>query len=298
MGIGAVCHTLNPRLFKVDLEYIVNRAADSVVIVDGSFVTKLAEILPVCPSVRHVIVIEGVGSVMNGANKDGVWHDYDALVATYPPTERWGEFPENTAAGLCFTSGTTSRPKGVLYSHRSNFLHTLMALQADLHGLSARDVVLPIVPMFHANAWGLAFSAPAVGAKLVMPGAKFLDPAVLLEKIELEEVTFAGGVPTVMQSLIDHYRATRTRPATLKRVIAGGARCPERIIEEFEDVLGVEVVYAWGMTELSPVGTMNMPRRMPGWQSPEERTPLRPGKAARRSARSTTSRRRRPASSS
>ena len=170
MGIGAVCHTLNPRLFKADLEYIVNRAADSVVIIDGSLVTKLAEILPACPSVRHVIVIEGVGSVTNDLHNDTVWHDYDALVAAHPPTERWGEFPEDTAAGLCFTSGTTSRPKGVLYSHRSNFLHTLMALQVDVHGLSARDVILPIVPMFHANAWGLAFSAPAVGANLVMPG--------------------------------------------------------------------------------------------------------------------------------
>ena len=115
--------------------------------------TKLAEILPACPSVRHVIVIEGVGSVTNDLHNDTVWHDYDALVAAHPPTERWGEFPEDTAAGLCFTSGTTSRPKGVLYSHRSNFLHTLMALQVDVHGLSARDVILPIVPMFHANAW-------------------------------------------------------------------------------------------------------------------------------------------------
>ena len=134
MGIGAVCHTLNPRLFNADLEYIVNRAADSVVIVDRSLVTKLAEVLPGCPSVRHVVVIDGAGPVTNELHKDTVWHDYDALVAAHPPTERWGEFPENTAAGLCFTSGTTSRPKGVLYSHRSNFLHTLMALQADVHG--------------------------------------------------------------------------------------------------------------------------------------------------------------------
>ena len=192
----------------------------------------------------------------------------------HPPTERWGEFPEDTAAGLCFTSGTTSRPKGVLYSHRSNFLHTLMALQVDVHGLSARDVILPIVPMFHANAWGLAFSAPAVGANLVMPGEN-LNPAGLAEMIELEKVTFAGAVPTVMHGLIDHYRATRTRPATLKRVIIGGARCPERIIEEFEDVLGVEVVHGWGMTELSPIGTMNVPRRTPAWQSPEERNTLK-----------------------
>ena len=274
MGIGAVCHTLNPRLFNADLEYIVDRAADSVVIVDRSLAARLAEVLPGCPSVRHVVVIDGAGSVTNELHKDTVWHDYDALVAAHLPTARWGEFPEDTAAGLCFTSGTTSQPKGVLYSHRSNFLHTLMALQADVHGVSARDVVLPIVPMFHANAWGLPFSAPAVGAKLVMPGAN-LDPAVLAEAIELEEVTFATGVPTVMQGLIYHYRATRTRPGTLKRVLIGGARCPERIIEEFEDVLGVEVVHGWGMTELSPIGTMNVLRRTPAWQSPEERNTIK-----------------------
>ena len=270
MGIGAVCHTLNPRLFKADLEYIVNRAADCVVVVDGSLVAKLAEILPACSSVRHVVVIDGTGPVTSGADKDIVWHDYGALVAAHPPTERWGEFPEDTAAGLCFTSGTTSQPKGVLYSHRSNFLHTLMALQTDVHGLAARDVVLPIVPMFHANAWGLAFSAPAVGAKLVMLGEN-LNSAVVAETIEVEEVTFAGAVPTVMQGLLDHYRAAQTRPATLKRFITGGARCPERVIEEFEDVLGVEVAHAWGMTELSPVGTMNMSLKAVAWQSPEER---------------------------
>ena len=274
MSIGAICHTLNPRLFNADLEYIVNRAADSVVIVDRSLSGKLAGVLPGCPSVRHVVVIDGTGPVTNYLHEDIVWHNYDALVTAQPPTERWGEFPEDTAAGLCFTSGTTSRPKGVLYSHRSNFLHTLIALQADMQGLSARDVILPIVPMFHANAWGLAFSAPAVGAKLVMPGEN-LNPAVLAETIELEEVTFTTGVPTVMQGLIDHYRGTRTRPATLKRVITGGARCPERMIEEFEDVLGVEVIHAWGMTELSPIGTMNAPRRTPAWRSPEERNTLK-----------------------
>jgi fatty-acyl-CoA synthase len=269
-GIGAVCHTLNPRLFNADLEYSVTRAADSIVIVDASLVAKLAQVLPACPSVRHVVVIDGVRPVTDNLRKDIFWHDYDALVAAHPQADRWGEFPESAAAGLCFTSGTTSRPKGVLYSHRSNFLHTLMVLQADVHGLSAREVILPIVPMFHANAWGLPFSAPAVGAKLVMPGEN-LDPAVLAKTIELEEVTFTGAVPTVMQSLVDHYRATRTRPVTLKRFITGGARCPERLIDEFEDILGVEVAHGWGMTELSPLGTMNMPRRTPKWQSPEER---------------------------
>src|SRR5262245_10791603 len=149
MGIGVVCHTLNPRLFNADLEFVVNRAADSVVIVDRSLAAKLAQILPACPSVRHVVVMDGAGPVTNDLHKDAVWHDYDALVAAHSPTERWGEFPETAAAGLCFTSGTTS--KGVLYSHRSNFLHTLMVLQTDVHGLSARDVILPIVPMFHAN---------------------------------------------------------------------------------------------------------------------------------------------------
>ena len=183
-------------------------------------------------------MIDGAGPVASELHKDIVWHDYDALVAAHPPTERWGEFPEDTAAGLCFTSGTTSQPKGVLYSHRSNFLHTLMALQTDVHGLAARDVVLPIVPMFHANAWGLAFSAPAVGAKLVMPGEN-LDSAVVAETIEVEEVTFAGAVPTVMQGLLDHYRATQNaagdaqavhhRRCSLSRARNRGVRrCPWR----------------------------------------------------------------------
>ena len=263
-----------PWLFDTDLEYIINCAADVVVIVDRSLAAKLAGVQPACPSVRHVVMIGNAGPGLNDLPKDTVWHDYDALAAAHPPTQRWGEFPEEAAAGLCCTSGTTGRPKGVLYSHRSNFLHTLMVLQADGHGLSARDVVLPIVPMFHANAWGLAFSAPAVGAKLVMPGED-LHPASLAEVIELEEVTIAFAVPTVMQGLIDHYRAMRTRPATLKRFFTGGARCPERVIEEFEDILRVEVVSAWGMTELSPVGTVNIPRHTTAWRSPEERNALK-----------------------
>lgn len=267
-GIGAVCHTLNPRLFNPDLEYIVNRADDSVIVVDSFLAPKLAEILPACPSLCHVIVIDGDDALPSG--RHATWHEYDALIAAHPAGVHWGAFPEDTAAGLCFTSGTTGRPKGVLYSHRSNFLHTLMALQADVHGLSAGDVVLPIVPMFHANAWGLAFSAPAVGAKLVLPGAN-LEPGILAETMDREEVTFAAAVPTVMQGLIDHYRNAQKRPATLRRIAIGGTRCPERMIEEFEDTLGVEVVHGWGMTELSPVGTMNVPRRKPSWRSPEER---------------------------
>ena len=170
----------------------------------------------------------------------------------------WGGFGEETACGLCYTSGTTGDPKGVLYSHRSNVLHTFITLQADIMGLSANDVVLPIVPMFHANAWGIAFSAPAVGAKLVMPGPR-LDGASVHELLESEGVTFSAAVPTVWQGLLQHLDATGARLSTLKRVVIGGAACPEVLIRRFWEVHGVEVRHAWGMTETSPVGSTGTP---------------------------------------
>ena len=188
---------------------------------------------------------------------------YEDWIAGRPETDAagappWGRFDEQTACGLCYTSGTTGDPKGVLYSHRSNFLHTFMTLQADLMGLSANDVVLPIVPMFHANAWGLAFSAPAVGAKLVMPGAR-LDGASVHELLEREAVTFSAAVPTVWQTLLQYLDASGARLTSLKRVVIGGSACPEVLLRRFWDDYGVEVRHAWGMTETSPVGTTGTP---------------------------------------
>ena len=170
----------------------------------------------------------------------------------------WGRFGEETACGLCYTSGTTGDPKGVLYSHRSNFLHTFITLQADVFGLKASDTMLMVVPMFHANAWGVAFSAPAVGAKLVMPGAR-LDGASVFELLESEQATVSAAVPTVWQMLLQYLQSTGQRPSTLKRVVIGGSACPEAMIRTFWNDYGVEVLHAWGMTETSPVGTMATP---------------------------------------
>jgi fatty-acyl-CoA synthase len=180
----------------------------------------------------------------------------------------WGGFDEQTAAGLCYTSGTTGNPKGVLYSHRSNFLHTLVTMGRDVLSVSARDTILPVVPMFHANAWGLAFSAPAVGAKLVMPGQK-LDGASVYELLETEGVTFSAAVPTVWQMLLQHLRETKSKLTTLERVVIGGSAVPESIVRGFRDEYGVDVTHAWGMTETSPLGTQATPNATIAAMDPE-----------------------------
>jgi len=261
MGIGAVCHTLNPRLHPDQIAWIIRHAEDRIIFVDLTFVPILEEILTHCPSVEHVIVftdshhmtpfqIRGVPTLTwKGA------HTYETLVEGSSPDVAWGGFDENTAAGLCYTSGTTGDPKGVLYSHRSNYIHTLVGLQRDVLGVSALDTVLPVVPMFHANAWGIAFAGPAVGAKLVMPGAK-MDGESIHELIETEGVTFSAAVPTVWQMLLQHLDKTGGKLTALKRVVIGGSACPEAIIRGFHDRYGVEVLHAWGMTETSPLGTL------------------------------------------
>jgi fatty-acyl-CoA synthase len=253
MGIGAVCHTLNPRLFVEHLVWIINHAADRVIFTDLIFVPLLEAIISKCPTVERVVVLTDD------------WHMpktnlpraecYERVVRDHAPEAIWGGFSEETACGLCYTSGTTGDPKGVLYSHRSNFIHTLMSLQADVLGGSAQDVILPIVPMFHANAWGIAFAGPAVGAKLVMPGAR-MDGAAIYELIEQEGVTASAAVPTVWQGLLQHLQSEKLKFTTLKRVVIGGAACPENLIRAFHDDYGVEVRQGWGMTETSPLGTV------------------------------------------
>ena len=256
MGMGAVCHTLNPRLFIDQLRYIINHAQDRIIFTDLSFLPTLMNLRAKMPSVEHVVVMTDRAHMADVAFPGALC--FEDLIEQHAADARWGGFDENTAAGLCYTSGTTGAPKGVLYSHRSNVLHTLITLQSDVIGLSARDVVLPIVPMFHANAWGLALSAPAVGAKLVMPGAK-MDGASIHELIETEGVTFAAAVPTVWEMLLDHLRATGARLTHLKRVLVGGAAAPEALVRAFQDELGVVVSHAWGMTETSPLGTLGAP---------------------------------------
>ena len=255
MGIGAVCHTLNPRLFADQLCYIINHAEDQVIFTDLTFLAMLAENRAKMPTVKHIVVLtdrEHMPDTLPGALC------YEDLLDQASTDAAWGAFDEQTPAGLCYTSGTTGNPKGVLYSHRSNFLHTLVTMGSDVLGVGACDVVLPVVPMFHANAWGLAFSAPAVGAKLVMPGQK-LDGASVHELLETEQVTFSAAVPTVWQMLLNHLRETKGQLTSLKRVVIGGSAVPEAIVRGFRDEFGVSVTHAWGMTETSPLGTQATP---------------------------------------
>jgi fatty-acyl-CoA synthase len=256
MGIGAVCHTLNPRLFPEQLCYIIGHAQDKILITDVTFLPVLAAHRHNMPTVERVIVL-GDGEVL----KDCPIADAlcsEELIAAHGADAVWGGFDERTACGLCYTSGTTGNPKGVLYSHRSNYIHALTTLQTDVMGLSVRDTVLAVVPMFHANAWGLTFSCPAVGAKLVMPGQK-MDGASILELLETEKVTFSAAVPTVWQMLLAHLKATGQKPTTLRKVVIGGAAVPEAIVRAFHDDYGVDVIHAWGMTETSPLGTLSTP---------------------------------------
>ena len=267
MGIGAVCHTLNPRLFPEQLCYIINHAEDKVLFTDLTFLPVLLEHRAKMPTVKHVVVMTDAAHMDDAAYPGALC--FETLLEAQSADCVWGDFDENTAAGLCYTSGTTGNPKGVLYSHRSNFLHTLVTMGKDVMGISATDTVLPVVPMFHANAWGLAFSCSAAGAKLVMPGQR-LDGASVYELLESEEVTFSAAVPTVWQMLLTHMRENNLKPSTLKRVVIGGSAVPEALVRAFRDDYGVSVTHAWGMTETSPLGTLATPTGKTAKLSPEE----------------------------
>ena len=254
MGIGAVCHTLNPRLFPEQLVYIINHAGDRIIFVDLTFVPLLDAILPHCPSVERVVIMTDPDHMPQ--TKLSVVECYETVLEQSSEDVEWGGFDEQTACGLCYTSGTTGNPKGVLYSHRSNFIHTLLGLQSTVLGATPKEVILPVVPMFHANAWGIAFGGPAAGSKLVMPGARMDGPAIY-ELLETEGVTFSAAVPTVWQGLLNHLRENKLKLSTVTRVLIGGAAVPESMIRAFHDEFGVEVLQGWGMTETSPIGTLS-----------------------------------------
>jgi len=252
-GIGAIYHTLNPRLFLDQIVYIVNHAEDKVLFFDITFASLVEQIAPRCPCIKLYVCLTDAANLPK-ANIPGLVA-YEDFIADGDEAFAWKEFDEHTACGLCYTSGTTGNPKGVLYSHRSNVLHAMIAAQADAMALRACDVILPVVPMFHANAWALAFAAPMVGAKMVMPGPK-LDGDSICELLTTERVTMTAAVPTVWLALLQYLEKTGKTLPDMQRVIIGGSAAPRSMIEAFEKNYDITVIHAWGMTEMSPLGTL------------------------------------------
>lgn len=255
MGLGGIVHTLNPRLFADQLAYIVNHAEDEWIFTDLSFMPLFEKLQDKLPSVKGFVVMTDAAHMPAATTlRNPVC--YEELIAAGDPDFVWPELDENTACGMCYTSGTTGNPKGVVYSHRSNLLHALMVSTADAKDISSRDSVMPVVPMFHANAWSLAFTCPMAGAKLVMPGPK-LDGASVYELLAGERVSFSAAVPTVWLMLLQHLEHNpQLRLPELKRVFIGGSACPELIFKSFGERYGVDVTHGWGMTEMSPIGTL------------------------------------------
>ena len=253
-GCACVCHTVNPRLFPEQMIYIIDHASDRLVFFDSTFLPLVQGIRDKLPKVEGWILMEPRDDKI-AAEYDWI-EFYDEFLDSGADDFEWSQFDERIASSLCYTSGTTGNPKGVLYSHRSTLIHAMMQLSPDVMNFSARDCLLPVVPMFHVNAWGSPYSAAMAGAKLVMPGPH-LDGKSLTTLFNEEGVTISAGVPTIWAGLIQHLEESGTKLPHMNRTIIGGSACPPSMIDKFRDDYEVEVIHAWGMTELSPLGTVN-----------------------------------------
>lgn len=250
-GIGAVCHTINPRLFPEQLIYIINHAEDRIIMVDPMFLPLIEKIIDNCPKLEKIVVLCTAENLPDTALDAVVYEDF---IGAFDGEMEWPEFDENAASSLCYTSGTTGNPKGALYSHRSTVLHALMAGTPAVTGTLTGETMMPVVPMFHVNAWGQPYYAPLVGAKLVLPGPK-LDGESLYNLIQAESVSNTAGVPTIWLNLLKHTREVGGNLDSLRNVIIGGSAAPGAMIREFEDDYQTNVIHAWGMTEMSPLGS-------------------------------------------
>jgi fatty-acyl-CoA synthase len=251
LGIGGVYHTVNPRLFPEQIAWIVNDAEDSLLFVDLTFAPLVEALRDKLPTVKRIVVLTDAAHMPETRLDAEPYEEWLAADDDFA----WAALDENAAAGMCYTSGTTGNPKGVVYSHRSNVLHALTCNAPDMMALSSRDRLMPVVPMFHANAWALAFIGPMAGATMVMPGPK-LDGASIYELLDTERVTLTAAVPTVWLMLLRYLEETGKALPHLERVVIGGSACPRSMIEVFQERYGVQVLHAWGMTETSPLGTM------------------------------------------
>ncbi|BDI05425.1 3-(methylthio)propionyl-CoA ligase [Sphaerotilus microaerophilus] len=254
-GSELVCHTINPRLFPEQIAWIAGDAADKVLCFDLNFLPLIEKLAPAMPCIQHYVLMTDRAH-MPEASKISNLLCYEELIEAENGNYAWPEFDENTASSICYTSGTTGNPKGAVYSHRSSVLHAYAAALPDAMCCASSDTILPVVPMFHVNAWGLPYSAPLVGARLVFPGPH-LDGKSLHELFENERVTFSAGVPTVWLGVINHMKNNGLKLSTLRRTVIGGSACPPAMMRTLEDDFNVEVIHAWGMTELSPLGTLS-----------------------------------------